>query len=161
MFKKELFFPISIITCFGIFLVGCFPTTEEPTLNEESLIVIPKKKDIPLKSNVENQLGKLPKPSELQSYGEVGKIDPFKKDSSIGNRLINRIKLRGIISEDSGQYALVEYRKKTGVIKIDQIGEETTTLLPKGVKVKNIDIKEEHVILSNEGVDYILGIWNN
>tara|TARA_B100001250_G_scaffold404240_1_gene419899 strand:- start:1205 stop:1684 length:480 start_codon:yes stop_codon:yes gene_type:complete len=138
-----------LIICLSFFVLGCSPKNKETQIIEDPIIVPIKKDPISTEINKEDNFDKLPEPNELKSFGKLNKNDPFSKLSTSKNK-IKGLTLTGIILVDSKDYALVEYKEKSGTLTKGDIGGTTTNLLPDGVKVKAIDLVNKQLTLTQD-----------
>ena len=95
-----------------------------------------------------NKLLPLKKRNEIYSSIKYGKKDPFSEFGNESNQFISNLKLKGFISVNNKNYALIEFKNKKGIINKNSVGGLNTKLLPKGVSVKNIDSSQEEINLS-------------
>ena len=141
----------------SLFLVSCSITKKENSLP----IVTP---EVPVKKKVtENvfnkkklinsiddnlEFDKLPTLNKLKEAVSIGKNDPFSDSSGIGFSILSgEFKLKGLISVDSEELAMIEYKNESGTVALGAIGSESTTLLPKGVKLHSIDLENQIITL--------------
>ncbi len=90
-----------------------------------------------------------PDPEKLKSNVDLGKEDPFIfNNDAVKSGISSNFSFHGIITDGNITYAIVKYTDLSGSLQKDQIGGVTTKLLPEGVKVENIDLENEILILS-------------
>tara|TARA_B100000965_G_C19373112_1_gene661247 strand:- start:33 stop:512 length:480 start_codon:yes stop_codon:yes gene_type:complete len=159
MLKKNLNSKSSLylIICLSFFILGCSPKNKETLIIEDPIIVPIKKNPISTEDNKEDNFDKLPKPSELKAFGKPNNNDPFSKVSSSKNK-IKGLTLTGIIVFDAKQYALVEYKEKSGSLTKGDIGGKTTNLLPDGIKVKTIDLVNKQLTLIQDKEEIFISL---
>ncbi|KGG12516.1 MULTISPECIES: hypothetical protein [Prochlorococcus] len=149
-----------------VLLISCVKNNTDNTLDNtkslESLIAANKKtiqtiNDTKPSREIDTSFIPLKSAKKLKSDTNFGKTDPFSAYSdSSSNILSNSLKLKGIIYTDKVKYALIKYKTMSGQIKQGEIGGQTTKLLPMGVKVKEIDVKNQVVVLTLKGKNYQL-----
>ena len=105
---------------------------------------------------VVNKLLPLKKRNEISSSINYGKKDPFSLLDNESNEFITNLKLKGFVSLNNKDYALIEFQNQQGIININSIGGLNTKLLPKKVFVKEINPSKEEINLSLEGKIYTL-----
>ena len=152
-----------------IFLIGTLliPGCSEKSKKDDfdlSGLKIPKK-TIPLeidqlkkeeKKEVEIKLIPLKDRKEISSSIKYGKKDPFSSLDNESNKFIEDFKLKGFISFKKKDHALVEYKKKSGIINLKSVGGLNTEMLPKKAYVKDIIPSQEKINLSVEGEIYTI-----
>jgi len=106
------------------------------------------------KKVVELNLISLDKKEDIASAIKYGRKDPFSSFGNDSNRLISDLKLKGFISFENKDYALVEYKNKEGIIDIDSIGDINTKLLPPRAVVKNINPSQELISIDIDDENY-------
>ena len=141
-----------------MFLVaGCTSTNHQPS---QSLT----KMDLP-KENISKKLinkkasefSSLPNKKKVQSEFKLGKEDPFNEPKNVENEFYSYLRLKGIISDGIKNYAIISYYDDTGEIQVGQIGGQTTNLLPNGLQVENISVKDELVVLKRNQKVFKIG----
>ena len=105
---------------------------------------------------VENKLLLLKKRNEISSSIKYGKKDPFSLLDNDSNEFISNLKLKGFLSLNKGDYALIEFQNQQGIININSVGGLNTKLLPKKVFVREINPSQEEINLSLDGKIYTL-----
>jgi len=106
------------------------------------------------KKIVEVKLIPLDKKIEVSNSMKFGKKDPFSTFGDETSKLISDFKLKGFISLENKNYALVEFKDQEGLIDIDSVGDINTKLLPPKSYVVNILPKQEKINLMIEGENY-------
>ena len=111
------------------------------------------------KENIINNLVPYKTKIELIGSSKLGKNDPFSVESQLDDFSIN-FKLKGFLNTSTNQFALVSFYEKEGFLSQNSIGGINTNLLPPGIKVKNIDAKNEKLIISSKDENYIFKLTN-
>ena len=106
------------------------------------------------KKDVEIKLIPLDKKIDVSNSMKFGKKDPFSSFDNEKSKLISDFKLKGFISFENNNYALVEFKDKEGLIDIDSVGDINTKLLPPKAYVVNILPTQEKINLMIEGENY-------
>ena len=102
----------------------------------------------------------LKKSNKIKKDHSIGKIDPFAKDDEYSvKKELKFLSLLGIVSNGSDHYALIKYKENIGNVILGSIGGESTTLLPKNVKLVEISINESKIIIGFKDEKYILSIY--
>jgi len=116
------------------------------------------KDDLKLKSEnkVENKLLPLEKRDEILTSIKYGKRDPFSSVESNANQFISYFHVKGFISLENKNYAIVEFLNQKGMINVNSIGGLNTNLLPNKAFVKKINPSQEEVELSVEDKIYTI-----
>ena len=70
--------------------------------------------------------------------------------------MIDNIELKGFISLENKDFALVKYKKQRGIININSVGGVNTTILPMNTFVSDINPSQEKINLSIEGQIYTI-----
>lgn len=104
--------------------------------------------------DVEVKLIPLDKRIDVSNSMKFGKKDPFSSFENETSKLISDFKLKGFISLENKNYALVEFKDQEGLIDIDSVGDINTKLLPPKAYVVNILPKQEKINLMIEGENY-------
>ena len=145
-------------------LVGCGGQKNEE-IDTSALKLIPKKeKKISIQDvkkdfkPVVNNLKPLLNNDQLSKNINLGKNNPFAALESKNNLTIENLKLTGFLSANNKQYALVNYKDKSGYLSSDSRGGINTDLLPDGAIVKEINLKNYTVIVvfDNQSFEIIL-----
>ena len=159
---------ILITLCTATLLVSCSSQKTEE-IDISALQLIPKKeKEITTKVDdvvtpVENNLKPLLNKDQLNSTINFGKENPFapperENDAKIQRELndanLKKLKLTGFLSINNNKYALVNYMNKSGSLTSDSIGGINSDLLPDGAKVKEINSKQEILVLDIDDQNY-------
>ena len=112
-----------------------------------------------IQKNISEIFKPYPTPEALVSKIEIGKEDPFSFVVAEGKSpFSDEVIFTGIISNGEKTYALVKYKDKSGVITVGDEGVISTDLLPRNVKVVNIDLKEDRLNLKYKNKIYYLSI---
>ncbi len=136
-----------------ILLTGCAANNNKvleivnPPVSPAEFLSIPEKTMDPF-------LKKLNDPSQLISTVSIGRNDPF-----LPPDFKDKLKVKELLPPKSFFYhgylnaldsvsAFVTYQNQTGIIKLGDIGGESTNLLPNGWKVENIDSSSNALNLS-------------
>ena len=152
---KTLFLLIPLL------LLSC---TKEPKNSEfdidisEELAQI--KKD--LSPNIEKKdLIKLPTQDKVASDISIGNKNPFSAGSSVEKMILNNdLRLTGILSTKKELLAFVNYKGKSGALRIGDIGGQNTYLLPEGYKSISIDKSKGKLIIKFRNETYVLNVIN-
>ena len=144
------------------FIYGC-SNKKDNTVTPLSPIIIPEVEDIPNHPKKNSEIFKpYPNPEALVSQIEIGKEDPFSFGVLEGKSpFSDEVIFSGIISNGEETFALVKYKDKSGAIKVGDEGVISTDLLPRNVKVVNIDLKEDTLNLKYKNKIYYLSINTN
>ena len=141
-------------------LVGCGGQKNEE-IDTSALKLIPKKeKKISIEDDkkdikpVINNLKSLLNNDQLSKNIKLGKNNPFAALESENNLTLENLKLTGFLSAINKQYALVNYKDKSGYLTSNSQGGINTDLLPDGAKVKEIDLKNNTVIVVFDNQSY-------
>ena len=105
---------------------------------------------------VEFKLMPLDKRKEIFNTIIYGKSDPFSVSDNESNKFINDFKLKGFISYEEKDYALVEYKEQQGIINLNSVGGINTQILPEKALVKDINPSQEIIKLLIEGEIYTI-----
>ena len=134
-------------------LVSCASEkTEEIDISALQLIpkkekkLIPKVEEkvlLPVKNNLKPLLNK----DQLTKKINIGKDNPFSSLGKEKNLTLKDIKLTGFLYFNNTNYALVNYMGKIGSIKNGDIGGINTDLLPDGTKIKDINFKNQKIVV--------------
>jgi len=100
---------------------------------------------------LKNKLISLNKRNEISSSIKYGKNNPFSSLEYDSNKSINNLKLKGFVSFNLKNYALIEFKNQQGLINISSVGGVNTKLLPKEAFVKEINPSQEEIKLLLEG----------
>ena len=101
----------------------------------------------------------LKKSNKIKKDHSIGKIDPFARDDEYSvKKELKFLSLLGIVSNGSEHYALIKYKEKIGNVILGSIGGQSTTLLPKNVKLIEILINESKIIIGFRDEKYIISI---
>ena len=111
------------------------------------------------KVNIINNLVPYKTKIELIGSSKLGKNDPFSFESQIDD-FSRGLKLHGFLNTSNNQFALVSFYGTDGFLSQNSIGGINTNLLPPGMKVKNIDPKNEELIISSKEETYIFKLKN-
>ena len=159
--SKKLF--ISILGI--LFISGCGGNTKNEDFNL-SKIEIPIKKRPPkidlsnknkvVQKEVEVRLIPPDKRKEILNSINYGKNDPFLSVKSSSNNFISNFQVKGFISIDNLDHALVEFQNKKGIININSIGGLNTDLIPNKAFVTNINTSQEEINLSLDDKIYTI-----
>jgi len=152
------------VTLLGIFLIsGCSGKSNNDDFDISGLKR--PKKNISLeidqfkkeeRKEVELKLIPLNKRKEIFNAVSYGKSDPFSVLDNESNKFVNDFKLKGFISYEEKDYALVEYKEQTGIINLNSVGSINTQMLPEKALVKDINPSQEIIKLSIEGEIYTI-----
>ena len=126
--------------------------------NKKQLKKIEKKES---KTPVVNKLKSLKTSEDILLKIKKGRANPFLPSSQDSKEFISNLKVKGFISLNNINYALVEFQKKEGVINEKSIGGINTMLLPVGAVVKQIDHKNNKVKLLLDEKNYTLDLNDN
>lgn len=155
------FLTIIFIILSNSFIYGC----SNKDVKEEIPLtpIIPKIEPLPNDSSANlKTFAPYPSPESLVSKIEIGKEDPFSFGMGEGKASFSsEVIFTGIISNGEKIYALVKYKDKSGTIQVGDEGMISTDLLPKNVKVVDIDIKEDTLNLKYKNKIYYLTINSN
>ncbi len=122
---------------------------------------MPKEEVIP-EISINNKFKILEKPEELEYSRKFGKKDPFNDESSIQSDLFfEEIILKGVINDSKINYALISYNGNIVEIKEGDIGGESNKLIPNGLKVSKIDVKNEVVIFIFDDKEFKISLHPN
>jgi len=108
------------------------------------------------KKEIESKLIPLANREEILNEIAYGKKDPFSASDNQSNKFISEVKLRGFISLENKDHALVEFKKQQGIINLNSVGGINTKMLPKKTSVKEINPAEQTINLSIEGQIYTI-----
>tara|TARA_Y200000002_G_scaffold339705_1_gene309839 strand:- start:11932 stop:12417 length:486 start_codon:yes stop_codon:yes gene_type:complete len=144
-----------------LLLLSC---TREPKNSEfdidisEELAQI--KKD--LSPNIDKKdLIKLPTQDKVASDISIGNKNPFSAGSSVEKMILNNdLRLTGILSTKKELLAFVNYKGKSGALRIGDIGGQNTYLLPEGYKSISIDKSKGKLIIKFRNETYVLNVIN-
>ena len=134
-------------------LVSCAgEKTEEIDISALQLIPKKEKKISPpqaekVKNPVVNNLKPLLNNDQLRKNINIGKSNPFSSLESENNFKVENLKLTGFLSANNQQYALVNYMDKSGYLTSDSQGGISTNLLPDGAIVKQINPKNNTLLI--------------
>tara|TARA_Y100001968_G_scaffold194028_1_gene177965 strand:+ start:2213 stop:2707 length:495 start_codon:yes stop_codon:yes gene_type:complete len=105
-------------------------------------------KDVVEENLSKNEFNTLYSLEEIKNDVDIGKTDPFAKSNDLNNlELYKDIILRGIISDGKRNYALIDFKENSGTVEEGDIGGESTNLLPENVKVFEINLTKNVLIL--------------
>ena len=158
MFLRKLityqrFKPLDLCFFILILLAGCATKNNEvleivnPPVSPAEFLAIPA-------TTMDPFLKKLNDPSQLIRTVSIGRNDPF-----LPPDFKDKLKIKELSSPKSFFYhgylnaldsvsAFVTYQNQTGIVKLGDIGGESTNLLPNGWKVENIDSSSNVLNLS-------------
>ena len=165
MFKK---FPKKIfIALIGLFLFsscsgeskkddfdlsGFINATQKASVNKENT----NNSNVEIKEVELKNLIPLKDRKDISNSIKYGKKDPFSASDNESNKFIDHFKLKGFISFENKDYALVEYKNKKEIINLDSVGGINTSILPNKAFVKDINPLNEKIKLSIEGEIYTI-----
>ena len=101
---------------------------------------------------------KLPEKKEIINKNKLGKIDPFDSNENTKNLKFGNVKLLGVFSYSSKNYALLQFNDLVGQIEEGEIGGNDTSLLPNDVLLKKIYVDSSSIILEFNNKEYTLSI---
>ena len=140
-----------------LLITGCASSVDQPS---QSLITLPSPRENINKRIIDkkvSQLSLLPNKERVLTTVSLGKEDPFTEVSDADHQFKNSVILKGIISDGIKDYAIISYYGNTGAIKEGEIGGKTTQLIPDGLKVEKISVKQRSVILSRNQKSFEIG----
>ena len=105
-----------------------------------------------------NKLIPLKDRNEVAKNIKYGKKDPFALENNESKLLISNFSLKGFVSLNNVDYALVEFLNQSGLININSIGGSNTRLLPNKALVKDINPQNEELKISIEGNEYKINL---
>ncbi len=108
------------------------------------------------KIEVELKLIPLETREEFSSSIKYGKNNPFSVSDSESNKLIDNFELKGFISFEKRDFALVEYKNQRGIININSVGGVNSSILPMNTFVNDINPSQEKINLSIDGQIYTI-----
>ena len=151
-----------IILISNSLIYGCTNKNANKTV-PLSPVIIPEVEEIPNEEENNSEIfNQYPTPESIVSKIEIGKEDPFSFGFGEGKSpFSDEVIFNGIISNGEKIYALVKYKDKSGAITVGDEGVISTDLLPRNVKVVNIDIKEDTLNLKYKNKVYYLTINTN
>ena len=143
------------------FLLGCTNAADNSAIDidiSEELAQI--KKD--LSPNIDKKdLIKLPTQDKVASDISIGNKNPFSAGSSVEKMILNNdLRLTGILSTKKELLAFVNYKGKSGALRIGDIGGQNTYLLPEGYKSISIDKSKGKLIIKFRNETYVLNVIN-
>ena len=165
MDKKHSLKNFLIITTF-LLVTSCSNKTKNDNFDFSNL-QLPKKITKKVEKNSEekivkkeiiNKLIPLEDRNKVAKTVKYGKKDPFTPENNDSKLLISDFNLKGFLSLDNVDYALVEFLDQSGVININSIGGLNTKLLPNKAFVKDINPKKEELKISIEGIEYRINL---
>ena len=107
---------------------------------------------------VKNELKPLKDKKEIKDSMKFGKKDPFSIGQLNSNSTISKIKLKGFISMDNKNYAMISYIDNEGAVSLESKGGVTTNLLPTGTTIKDINPIKRYIIINFEDEIYTLSL---
>ena len=167
MYKKLKLKPFFLIIAF-LFIASCgnskndnfdfsnieLPKKSNKNIKEEEVEIIAKEEII-------NKLLPLKNRDEVTKLIQYGKEDPFSPFSDNSKKFISNFSLKGFITVENLDNAIINYLGKDGVINIDSVGGKNTNLLPNNAYVKDINPLNEELIIVIENEIYTLKIDDN
>ncbi len=108
-----------------------------------------------------NKLNPLKANEDILLNVKKGRENPFLPTNKDSKKFISNLKLKGFISLNDKDYALVEFQKEEGIISNDSVGGLNTNLLPTGAVVKNVDPINQKINLFLDETNYILDLIEN
>ena len=144
-----------LITLFSMMLLVSCSSQKTEEIDLSSLKLTPKKEKKISKENgtkltpkVVNNLKPLINKDQLNSSIDFGRNNPFAFLEKEKNSELNNLKLTGLLSINNTEYALLNYKDKSGSITTEDVGGISTHLLPDGAKVKEINLKRKILIIA-------------
>ena len=123
------------------------PIKKSKELNKSNIETIDKK-------NIINKLIPLKDRNKLLTDITYGKDDPFSALDKKSNNFNLNLQLKGFISIENKNYALVKFNNAEGIVNINSIGGLNTKLLPNKASIINIDPEQELFSFEVEGSIY-------
>ena len=110
------------------------------------------------KDKSDSTFERLPEIEEIINKNKFGKVDPFTLNEESENVQFGGVKLLGVFSDSSKNYALISFNNVTGQIEEGNIGGINTSSLPNNVILKKINVESSYIILEFNKKEYKLSI---
>lgn len=113
------------------------------------------------KKEITNKLLPLKNREEVTKVIKYGKDDPFSPFSNSSKKFISNFSLKGFITVEKIDNAIINYLGKEGVIDLNSVGGKNTNLLPNNAYVKNINPLNEELIIVIDNEIYNIKLNDN